>query len=366
MFHDTLNRAFLFLTCTGIMIISAEKRFELFDMTGEMPGVKELGSWYQTKLCKSKPKRLLEQQYSSGLNIRECLQNSSSRCILTNKMRILTDEYYDSNRRGLLKRTPLKDRKSRGRGWLIGHPKEIDFELIDKHVFSSKESCFILTKECIQSGVSSAYLLKRISNFPVFEKRSWGSCAIVGLSDDLLLREYGEVIDTHDVVIRMGHLPLLSYKKYVGSRSDIIIYRPEALNRDQSKYRPDDIKAYLCKNPKTAVSSRKKFVTKKYIPSIYCDKSQGKNDFASSLLKQLYASMSPNKKATSGTLYAIRLAFSRLCDRLDIYGISSGGGGTYFEPEAITKAKHGTELDSWLLHYLMKNYEEELRICIYT
>jgi len=136
-----------------------------------------------------------------------------------------------------------------------------------------------------------------------------------------------------------------------------------------------DVKAYLCKNPVQAgkrrqvitVSSRKtSFDVVKNSGNIYCDKSQGMNDFAYSLLSQLYSSMSPMKSPTTGTLYAIRLAFSRLCSRLDIYGISSGGGGTYFEPEAITKPKHGTELDSWLLHYLMKNYEEELQTCIYV
>ena len=113
------------------------------------------------------------------------------------------------------------------------------------------------------------------------------------------------------------------------------------------------------------VSSKIKFSATKNSGNIYCDKAEGMNDFAYSLLTQLYKSMSPNKRPTTGTLYALRLAFSRLCSRLDIYGISSGGGGIYFEPEAITKPKHGKELGSWLLHYLMKNYEEELRTCIY-
>ena len=337
------------------------KEFELFDMTGKMPGVEKVGVGYLSRLCNTKPQRMLDPERSSGYNIRECLQNTSSKCYSTETENVMRD-HFDSNRRELLKRVPMKKRKRREQGWLPSHPNQQDYELIDKHVFSSRKSCFIISKECIESGISDTELYEYKSNFPSFEKRSWGSCALVGLSDDMLLREYGKDIDAHDVVIRMGHIPVTRYKKYVGSRSDIVIFRPGALKRDQRDHIPSDVKAYLCKNP---LKSKLKFSTVKDSSSIYCDKRDGMNDFSQSLLIQLYKSMLPNKRSTTGTQYAIRLAFSRLCARLDIYGISSGGGGTYFEPEALTKSKHGTELDSWLLHYLMKNYDEELRTCIY-
>jgi len=338
------------------------EEFELFDMTGKMPGVEKVGVGYLSKLCKTKPQRMLDPEHSSGYNIRECLQNTSSKCSSVKTEKVIGN-HYGSNRRELLKRVPTHRRKIRRQGWLHGHPNQRDYSLIDEHVFSSRKSCFIISKECIQSGISDTELYEYESNFPSFETRSWGSCALVGLSDDMLLREYGKDINAHDVVIRMGHIPLKKYKKYVGSRSDIVIFRPGALNRDQIGHIPSDVKAYLCKNPR---KSKVEFSTVKDSGSIYCDKGNGMNDFSQSLLIQLYKSMSPKKKSTTGTRYAIRLAFSRLCDRLDIYGISSSGGGTYFEPEALTKSKHGTELDSWLLHHLMKNYEEELRTCIYT
>ena len=179
------------------------------------------------------------------------------------------------------------------------------------------------------------------------------------------MRSYGEEIDLHDVVIRMGHVPIKNYGKFVGYRSDFTWYRPGALNRGKAKYRASDLSAYLCKNGIHIQNSLGKRTRYRSVPaSIACDTHGGKHDFAFHLLSDVYSSMSPGRKSTSGTLFALRLAFSRFCSRLDIYGISSGGGGTYFEPEALTKMKHGTELDSWLLHYLMLNYSKELNMCI--
>ena len=349
------------------------KQFQLFDMTGKMPGVERVGLGYLSKLCSSKPARLLDPEHSSGYNIRECLKNTTLKCPSIVKKRV-AEAYFESNRRELLKRVPVKKRKRREHGWLSGHPNQTDYELINRHVLLSRKSCFIISRACSKRGLSSISISEHESTFPLFESRSWGSCAIVGLSDDMLLHEYGQYIDAHDVVIRMGHIPLTKYKKYAGSRSDIVIYRPGALKRDLKDHRSSDVKAYLCRNPSSILNGGKRamnvdhktnFAAVRGSESIYCDKSRGENDFAYLLLNQLYKNMAPHKKPTTGTLSAIRLAFSRLCSRLDIYGISSSGGGTYFEPEAITKAKHGTELDSWLLHHLMKNYEEELQTCIY-
>jgi hypothetical protein len=88
------------------------------------------------------------------------------------------------------------------------------------------------------------------------------------------------------------------------------------------------------------------------------------DDDAVKLLSLIYDSMSPGRKALTGTVYALRLTFSRLCSRLDIYGISASGGGTYFDEAALTKKKHSSELDCWLLHHIMKNFVE-LQMCIH-
>ena len=353
-----------------LIISSASSSF--LDMTGSMPGVEKIGSTYYSPLCMSKPVRLLDSEYTDANNIRECILNSTAKCLSKEAVHLNASESQKLPRRSLLKRIPLKGRKRRGVGWLKGHPNDKDIEIIQKFVLTSENNCFFLSKECLKYGLTNKDLVEYEGVIPRLERRTWGSCALIGLSDNMLFHEYGKDIDSHDVVIRMGHLSLDKYKKHVGSKSDIVIYRPRALKRDNKSHRPLDVKVYLCKNPITAklrrTSSNKKlsFSTMRNSADIYCDTTNGKNDHAGHLLRALYASMSPRKKPTTGTLYALRLAFSRLCNRLDIYGISSGGGGTYFEPNALTKKKHGTELDSWLLHFLMKNYESELKTCIYA
>ena len=154
----------------------------------------------------------------------------------------------------MLKRIPLKDRKRRGAGWLKGHPNDKDIEIIQKFVQASEKNCFFLSKECLKYGLTNKDLVEYEEMIPRLERRTWGSCALIGLSDDMLFHEYGKDIDSHDVVIRMGHLPLDKYKKHVGSKSDIVIYRPRALKRDHKSHRPLDVKVYLCKNPKATTA----------------------------------------------------------------------------------------------------------------
>lgn len=366
----------LLLELLFLQVLLSRASLSLFDMTGSMPGVEKVGTPYYSPLCFSKPVRLLESEYTNAVNIRECILNSTTNCLSKEVAQSLftlkANEQQKLPRRSLLKRIQLRDRKRRGAGWLKGHPNENDIATIKKFVLMSRNNCFFLSKECLKYGLTNKDLLEYEQIIPRFEKRSWGTCALIGLSDDMLLHEYGKDIDSHDVVIRMGHLPLDNYKKHVGSRSDMVIYRPRALKRDYKSHRPLDVKVYLCNNPttgklwRTSTNKKLSFSTIRSSADIYCDTAGGKHDYAEHLLRELYTSMSPRKKPTTGTLYALRLAFSRLCNRLDIYGISSGGGGTYFEPNALTKRKHGTELDSWLLHFLMKNYEHELKTCIYV
>ena len=101
--------------------------------------------------------------------------------------------------------------------------------------------------------------------------------------------------------------------------------------------------------------------------NIYCDRVRGKNDFALSLLDQLYENMAPGKETYIRYNICVALSiFKIMLADLTFMAFHQVEVGTYFEPEAVTKAKHGTELDSWLLHYLMKNYDEELHTCIYS
>ena len=51
--------------------------------------------------------------------------------------------------------------------------------------------------------------------------------------------------------------------------------------------------------------------------------------------------------------------------RLDIYGMSSNGGPVYYIPKGdVMKIHHSCELESWTLHHLMKEYSDELHMCV--
>ena len=50
----------------------------------------------------------------------------------------------------------------------------------------------------------------------------WGTCALGGLGDNILLQERGQEIDNHDTVIRMGHSPVKGFENFVGSKSSVV------------------------------------------------------------------------------------------------------------------------------------------------
>ncbi|CAI7884287.1 unnamed protein product, partial [Closterium sp. NIES-54] len=83
-------------------------------------------------------------------------------------------------------------------------------------------------KTCALVGNSGALLLRedgeeidkhdmvlRFNTAPTkgYEKQVWKTCAVVGNSGALLLREDGEEIDKHDMVLRFNTAPTKGYEK---------------------------------------------------------------------------------------------------------------------------------------------------------
>uniref|UniRef100_A0A6N2MCF1 Sialyltransferase-like protein n=1 Tax=Salix viminalis TaxID=40686 RepID=A0A6N2MCF1_SALVM len=67
-----------------------------------------------------------------------------------------------------------------------------------------------------------AGLLKgRIDNGLVGSERRYGSCAVVGNSGILMQKEYGELIDRHEVVIRLNNARTEKYERNVGAKTNI-------------------------------------------------------------------------------------------------------------------------------------------------
>ena len=48
---------------------------------------------------------------------------------------------------------------------------------------------------------------------------------MVGLAESLLDTKFGDEIDQHDTVVRMGFAPTSEYRERVGSKTDVVIVR---------------------------------------------------------------------------------------------------------------------------------------------
>ena len=62
-----------------------------------------------------------------------------------------------------------------------------------------------------------------LQNNSSFDFGNIGSVALVGSSGCVLDSEYGQMIDSHDTIIRFNAARVAGYEKYVGSRTDIRI-----------------------------------------------------------------------------------------------------------------------------------------------
>lgn len=112
--------------------------------------------------------------------------------------------------------------------------------------------------------------------------------AVVGNSGNLLHKKGGEFIDNHDVIIRFNESPIMGYRKYVGTRTDIrfIAYSERSANLIY-QYSSCYVYSYSYKLWEAAISSLP-FSTKldeNFINK--CDKRVGRPCWKWKLLKML-------------------------------------------------------------------------------
>jgi len=69
---------------------------------------------------------------------------------------------------------------------------------------------------------------------------------------------------------------------------------------------------------------------------------------------------------STGFQHALRIIFSGLCSRVHIFGLSSDCGGYYHNQNVKMKLHHSCELESWILHYLMKVHGEYTNLCVWN
>ena len=205
--------------------------------------------------------------------------------------------------------------------------------------------------------------------------RSWGTCAFVAQGASLRRVARGREIDEHDTVIRLGHMPLKSWEKYTGTKTDVIIGRGTI----QTKHAGD----YL--NVKFLIGADK--ASKVYdknddsVSHIHMLKAVTRNPKKFSLVNggtvligtpdisaSLYRSMTEPigqkpRGATTGFRSALDVILSGFCQSVDVYGTTPNCGGYYHNINYVMKVHHSCELESWVLHYLMRS--SELQLCVW-
>eukprot|EP00976_Prorocentrum_cordatum_P072208 1180627-Prorocentrum_minimum.AAC.1 len=112
--------------------------------------------------------------------------------------------------------------RARGAGWTACGPKGVLFHT-NKTIYlsTSLRSKYRTGSEVERSFVSIHCCGLLWFAQEVLEIMKNGTCAIVGNAGHLRLTEFGNSIDSHDVVIRLNAAPTIGYEKFVGTRTHV-------------------------------------------------------------------------------------------------------------------------------------------------
>jgi len=289
------------------------------------------------------------------------------------------------------RRVLLRNLKTERRppAWDDSHINKVDIEKIDSAIrfhSSGLSYCPFESKNCIKPNTRyNRFIEKRFqlltreieydewSKLPNISSGSWGSCALIGLADTMLKSRKGREIDAHDTVIRLGELPLRGYEAHVGTKTDITWARRRAKMSQQGKIAQDrrHVKLYIGHDngvpdmPLLKVFDYvlEKSVTKdlnfsKGFASYFYELFEDKN------WKKWNTGKKKKRAPSTGFRDALLLIFSGFCKRTDLYGFSDNCGGAYYNTKHHMQILHNCEMESWILHYLMKEHQE-LGACVY-
>ena len=242
--------------------------------------------------------------------------------------------------------------------------------------------CLILHQECMRNETSQhadkffheydrLYFQKstltreqKITKVPNFANLKLGTCAIVGNADNMLHHKHGKEIDEHDFVVRFNVITK-PYKDGVGSKCSGLFLKPKyatsKFKRDLDpsmfnffpKYVPFELK------PATLPGGKPPLVYGQY------DNGLWRTD-----LEQMFWGFIEEKNLTdagysfgvkklphpTGGLSRLRSMIQLLsmgvCDRLDVYGFSVGGG-KYFDPKKIVSHAHPISSENYFYRLYM-------------
>ena len=203
-------------------------------------------------------------------------------------------------------------------------------------------------------------------------RRSWGKCAFVASGAVLLRQPLGEMIDEHDTVIRLGHMPLSGWSKFVGRKTDVLIGRGSIQSKFAQSY--PNLKFVIGKDPSLQNSnvirvdpSDSTGVRPEEVQTHHGKRLIVGDPLVADILYDV-ATKPINRKPrgpTTGFFHVLRVILSDFCEELDIYGMSPNCGGYYYNLRTQMKLHHSCELESWVLHHIMKTYTST-KLCIFV
>ena len=298
----------------------------------------------------------------------------------------------------------------RPKGWEIGAlvlGEEILNATIAKLALAKgQEFCPYLTRQCCMEEKLYSEHSELVNITNVLKKRglvncetlawmprnSLGSCAFVAPGSSLLRVPMGSFIDEHDTVLRLGHEPLKDWSKYTGIKTTAVIGKKNWEKRAKSK-RKLEARQNKASRDITGISykfgqdsqrrsyergNRIKFISDfgatKEMPEQLTLSNGQKYWIGSvgSLHKSLYRAMTVPAKGrikrarSTGYEEVLKLLFSGLCSRIDVFGLTANCGGYYHEREHVMSVHHSCELESWSLHHIMRYYKaESSRLCVW-
>ena len=242
--------------------------------------------------------------------------------------------------------------------------------------------CLILHQECMRNETSQhadkffheydrLYFQKstltreqKITKVPNFANLKLGTCAIVGNADNMLHHKHGKEIDEHDFVVRFNVITK-PYKDGVGSKCSGLFIKP---NYATSKFKRDLDPSMFNFFPKYVPFELKPATLPGGKPPLVYG--QYDNGLWRTDLEQMFWGFIEEKNLTdagysfgvkklphpTGGLSRLRSMIQLLsmgvCDRLDVYGFSVGGG-KYFDPKKIVSHAHPISSENYFYRLYM-------------
>ena len=168
-------------------------------------------------------------------------------------------------------------------------------------------------------------------------------------------------------------MPLDGWYKYTGSRTDVLIGRGTIQSRfAQGK---DENLKFLIGQDSAAIISRsvesiRPSDSTLIKPTWNHHKSKlilGDPRVADILYEVSTKPLNGKRRGpTTGFTHILRIILSQFCEEVDVFGLSPNCGGHYYNLNSQMKNHHSCELESWVLHYIMKNAYEKTKICVFV